>query len=200
PSAPRPTSAPGSCFRALRYATPRWPRYPFGCVTRVSRTASLARNPPSPPERSTRNSGGDLVFQRRAPEAPLEPRPSVGAAPPPAAHRHHRRRYGSRTGRPRAPAAGVPPPGRRGGVWFRAPAAGAERVGAGTLHRVSVRVYLLQAAAGLLREAAHLLRVLLDVSHRHPRGSGRLVEPNPRRRCGPDLEPVPGGPRGAFRA
>src|SRR5205823_8784401 len=114
--------------------------------------------------------------------------------------RRHRRRYGSRTGRPRAPAAGVPPPGRRGGVWFRAPAAGAERVGAGTLHRVSVRVYLLQAAAGLLREAAHLLRVLLDVSHRHPRGSGRLVEPNPRRGCGPDLEPVPGGPRGAFRA
>src|SRR6267378_2116129 len=119
---------------------------------------------------------------------------------PHAPDRCRRRRYDPRAGRPGLSAARVSRSGRRGGVRLRAAAAGAQRVGAGTLHRVSVRLHLLQAAPGVLRKAAHFLWLFLYVSHRHPASSPRLVEPNPRRGCRPDLEPVPSGPCRAVRA
>ena len=99
---------------------------------------------------------------------------------PHTAHRRHRRRHGPRPGCAGASARRVPPSGRRGGVRIRAAAAGAQPVGAGALHRIPVRVHLLQAGAGLLRQAAHLLRMLLDVPDGDPRGSGGVVEPHPR--------------------
>src|SRR5881296_2623637 len=83
---------------------------------------------------------------------------------------------------------------------LRAAPARAQLVGTRALRRIPVRLHVLQAPAGVLREAAHLLRLLFHLPHRDPARAGRLVQPHAGRGHGPHLEPVPGGVPGALRA